>query len=253
MINEKDEYSKVARTYPSLIILAWCFVFLMIIARNNVSELMALYKKYGTFVVGIFENELLIKLAKLIPITALLIAFTNALFFFIKIVIREIGKIFPEAFIAKFWKIPTTRILCNDCTVYTEETKLQIITKIDSVYKKNLLDIDNKSKKNDYYIKEIESAVGLIRESTRDNQILYQFNKTYGFWRNLTGGFVLLLLIISLFGVFDLFDKKIILLYKKQYLSISVLLILHVLFSIFFTMQNGIRYAKQLYTAFLSK
>lgn len=253
MINEKDEYSKVAKTYPSVITLLEVVGLLILLAVNNFEDICKVYAKYSALLNTISENPLFSNIAKILPLAVLLSLCASALFCFIKLVIREIGKIFPELCIAKIWKIPTTRLLCKESNIYSEETKKKIFSKIKTNYNKDLMKIKNKSIKNEMYTKDIDTVISLIREYTRDNEILLQYNRIYGFWRNFTGGQLLLFLFICVIRIFDLCCSQIMLISCKQFLVIENSLILLILISFFATFQNGIRYAKQLYTAFLSK
>lgn len=253
MINEKDEYSKVARTYPSVLTLLGFAGILIIVVINNFEKIFKSYEKYSAFLITISENRLFTIIAKIIPLAVLLSLCASALFYFIKLVIREIGKIFPESFIKKIWKIPTTRLLCKESTVYSDETKRQIFSEIKTDYHKDFTKIKNKSIKNEIYTKNIDTVISLIREHTRDNEILLQYNRIYGFWRNFTGGQLLLFLFVCIIRILGLCCARILLITCKQFLGIESLLILLILISTFATFRNGIRYAKQLYTAFLSK
>lgn len=251
MINEKDEYSKVARTYPSVLTLLGFAGVSIIVVINNFEKISKLYEKYSAFLITISENSLFTIIAKIISLTVLLSLCTSALFCFIKIVIREIGKIFPESCIEKIWKMPTTRLLCKESTIYSDETKKEIFSKIKTDYNKDLIKIKNKSIKNETYTKDIDTVISLIRELTRDNEILLQYNRLYGFWRNFTGGQLLLFLFVCFIRILGFCCARILLISCKQFLVIESSLILLILISFFATFQNGIRYAKQLYTAFL--
>lgn len=253
MINEKDRYSKVARTYPSVITLLEFVGLLILLAINSFENLSKVYAKYSVFLITISENPLFSIIAKIIPLAVLLSLCASALFCFIKLVIREIGKIFPESCIVKIWKMPTTRLLCKESTIYSDETKKKIFSKIKTDYNKDLIKIKNKSIKNETYTKDIDTVISLIREHTRDNEILLQYNRIYGFWRNFTGGQFLLFLFVCAIRILGLCCVRILLISCKQFLVIECSLILLILISFFATFQNGIRYAKQLYTAFLSK
>lgn len=253
MIQEKDNYSKIARTYPAVISLVVFLVMILIIACNNIESILLLYQKYGSLLIKISENPLFLKFAKIVPITVVFVSILHALFLLQKLFIRDVSKFFPEKLINTIWGIPTTRLLCVENRTYSEEQIKLIFAKLQNRHQIDLSGFENKSLSNFDYVREVENAISLIREDTRDNYILFCNNRIYGFWRNLCGGFLLNLILLLILKICDLFCSSCTIYTFSQFFIVFVFLALFIVVSFALTFKNGLVYAKQLYTAFLSE
>ncbi len=249
---KEDNYSKVARTYPTVITTISLFAIFLMIFNNSVFVLQKI-KEYEE-ILQIFSANIIYKyLAKILPLGLITSISFASLFTFVKLLIRDIGKIFPEGFIKHLFSMPTTQLLFTSNQTFSDSHKKQIFDKIKEKFKIDLEGINNKTKNNHNYLSEVDEAVALIREKTRDNDVLFDFNKIYGFWRNLTGGLFLDIIILLFLLIIDICLKNIYFLTAYQYSFCFIVLINFDFISFALTVKNGLRYAKRLYTVFLEK
>ena len=82
---------------------------------------------------------------------------------------------------------PTTKLLYNNDSTYTEERKAEIRKKIKSKKNIDLQKYKPKTYRNKKYVKRVDEAVVWLLDVTRFDDILFEYNCMYGFWRNLTG------------------------------------------------------------------
>ena len=94
----------------------------------------------------------------------------------------------------------------------------------------------------------IADAVKRIREKTRDNLILFNYNCDYGFIRNLMGANVWAIIIIIALWIFNLYNPYI---SNKIIIGIIVFILLSYPLSFIILKHKGREYARQLFTAFL--
>mgnify|MGYP003563686866 FL=1 len=122
-----------------------------------------------------------------------------ALFFLLRFLLRDISKFYPEKILFCDRLKPTTRILYSTDDTYSEEQKKEIRKKI--MVKKNI-DLQKyklKTFKNKKYVKRVDEAVTWRLDVTRFDDLLFEYNCIYGFWRNLTGALLVDALLI--FGI----------------------------------------------------
>ena len=250
---EKKEYDKTARTYPAVIVLGVIIIAITVIIYNNREIILQKLSIYDKFILKFSSSTIFLTIAKIIPLGLCATIIIKAFFCFIQLLIRDIGKIFPEAFINYFFCLPTTQLLLSNNDKYSDTYKNQIFIKIKASFNIDLKKTHNKTRKNKKYLKEINEAVALIREKTRDNYILLNYNKAYGFWRNLTGGVLFIIILVLILLFFDFLTINLYFLSFTQYLFFIIGLILIDLICFFLTLGNGFDYAKQLYSAFLEK
>lgn len=228
---ERDKkYNLWARKYPAYI----CLSFLVVVFL---------------FYIGNTRNEALDNVKYIFNTLLSLGTIAPALFFFYTFLIRDIAKMFPEDFL--YWEFykPTTGMLFEQNRSFSENNKKKIKEKINSNYGINLDEIPSgANKKNKKYCQEVNEVVYRIRENTRHSHILFEFNCIYGFYRNLSGGLLLdLIIIIVLLGVNRLFGLN-----MSVFLGfMGLLLIFLIIICLCFTWKNGIRYAKRLYIVYL--
>lgn len=172
-----------------------------------------------------------------------------SLFFLYMFLLRDIAKVFPES-ILKLYHYPTTYFLCDESNTFTSTCKDNIKQKIKSELNIDLYKMNNHSIKNKDYTQRINEAIDLIRERTRTNHILFEFNCIYGFYRNLAAGLFIdfIILIVAKYTIIFYVED-----YEKIVNGMLVCTIIVFLSSMILSFVNGKRYAKQLYNVFLFK
>lgn len=249
---KEDNYSKTARTYPA-VITTFSFVIIIIMISNNSVFILQKIKEFEG-ILQIFSANIIFRfLAKILPWGLIASISFASLFMFVKLLIRDIGKLFPEDFVKNLFSMPTTQLLFINNKTFSDSYKKQIFDKVKEEFKIDLKEIGNKTKNNQNYLIEVDEAVALIRERTRGNDILFDFNKIYGFWRNLTGGLFLDIIILLFLLIIDFCLKNVCFLTAYQYRYCFIVLITFDFISFALTVKNGFRYAKQLYFVFLEK
>lgn len=231
---ERDKkYNSWARRQPAYISLVVPFIFILI-----------------------YYNENQEKLSDVKYVVSLLLSLTGivtSLFFFLSFFIRDMAKFIPEKLLWCISGTPTTNLLYDDFHLFTVSRKKDIRRKIKDRLAIDLESISDKSKKNEEYKKRVNEAVGRIREVTRPNAILFEYECIYGFYRNMAAAFLL----DDLFIVFPIYMYCIYYPDTLPYDSgnlifIGGVLIVLMILCIILTYINGVRYAKRLYVSFLS-
>lgn len=177
----------------------------------------------------------------------------SALFFFLTFLIRDIGKFFPEQFLWLLCGIPTTELLYDSNKMFSDSRKSDIRQKVKKSFDIDLLSQTDKSKKNKQYKKRVQEAVERIRETTRGNAILFEYECIYGFYRNITAAFLidLLLMVLPLYCYLthhNMIEANQIVLFK---MAIAFLVVLTAI-CLILTAVNANRYARRLYVSFLN-
>lgn len=172
-----------------------------------------------------------------------LVFITPALFFLYRFILRDISKMIIEKVLFDIFGSPTTKLMLSDNSAFTNERKQKIKCLIDRKFGINL----DESHSN--YKQRVDESVSLIREETRSNAILFEYNYIYGFYRNLSAG-ILLNIIFSV--VLLLLNNLCGYAYKDILVISTILLIIFFLLVIWFAYSAGMTYAKRLYTVFIS-
>lgn len=172
---------------------------------------------------------------------------TPALLFFYQSSIREISVLIVEKPMFIILGRPAANLMMKRCCILSEQRKERILKKakeedIDAIY------TDGDTPKG-YFARRKAAceAFEKIREICRENPIVFEFNCTYGFFRNLCGGLIVDLLIC--WGLCILNGKEqlgIENLINGSAWVIGALLI----FCLVCTYYSAIRYAKRVYVIF---
>lgn len=170
------KYNRQAREYPTYI----CLVFPLIIFLYVMANL----DKQGQNTIQWFITKALLWGAAIFP----------ALFFLLKMLIRNISKLLVDNVLFAWCICPhyMYRILLNKGKGISEASW----EKIKTVYEKKKLDISESDENQKKKI--IIDVVSDIKNSTREDNIVFEYNFIYGFYRNLFGG---LIIIMILFGI----------------------------------------------------
>lgn len=177
-------------------------------------------------------------------------AISTALFFLLRFTLRDISKIYPGMILFCDRLKPTTRLLYSDDTAFTDEKKSDIRKKIKTKKDIDLQKIKVKSYKNKNYVKRVDEAVSWLLDVTRFDDILFEYNCIFGFWRNLSAAFVVDAIIMFCLAVLD---KWFIALPFGSFLVIIgfVVLFISVITSII-AYANGLVFAKKVYDVFIN-
>lgn len=175
---------------------------------------------------------------------------STALFFLLRLSLRDISKLYPGKIIFCDRLKPTTRILYNGDSSYTEEQKNEIRKKIRLKKNIDLQRYRTKTHKNKKYVKRVDEAVAWLLDVTRFDDILFEHNCIFGFWRNLTGALLVdALLILGLAAVHKW-------LYALPFGSglfwIGITIVILVILTTMAAYSNGRTFAKRMYDVFMN-
>ena len=228
----KDPYFYRARLFPALLTSIPLLIF--------VNKIIAI--KYA----GALENIL-----DILPIITHL-GLSAAIIFLLVQINRLVAKeIFQRWFFKDELHMPTTNHLLWNDTHYPFSIKDKIHNKINSKFQIDLATSTEEQQDETNARKLIIAAVSQIKNLLRSNEMLYQHNIEYGFWRNLVGGSlvaILFSLVIVLYG----YQNKLV----DQTTIGTICLIVYflpVILSKMIIQFYGIYYSKILYEQFLSQ
>lgn len=223
-------YRKKARIMPTLIFLA---IPIFVGAAMRIEELLKTWK-WGEALFYAFS----------------LGGIGSAFFLFLRLVIRDLSFIYPGKVLFCNRLKPTKAMLYADDNEFSEDNKIAIRKKIKCKRGIDLQSIKNKTYKNKKYAKRVDEAVNWLLDVTRFDDILFDYNCIYGFYRNLTtamlldGIFLFALAVINIWGIplplgcFFLWG--------------GIICVVISLITTWLAYINGRRYAKRLYNVFLS-
>jgi len=177
-------------------------------------------------------------------------AISAALLFLLRFSLRSIAKFFPERILFCDRLKPTTRILYSSDNTYTEEQKADIRKKILAKKKIDLQKYKPKTYKNKKYVKRIDEAVKWLLDVTRYDEILFEHNYMFGFWRNLTAA---LLVDAILIFVLAFINKWYYSLPLGEYLmGMGIFVLLLAMLVTWVAYCNGKTFAKRMYDVFMN-
>ncbi len=177
-------------------------------------------------------------------------AISAALLFLLRFSLRSIAKFYPERILFCDRLKPTTRILYSSDNTYTEEQKADIRKKILAKKKIDLQKYKPKTYKNKKYVKRIDEAVKWLLDVTRFDEILFEHNYMFGFWRNLTAA---LLVDAILIFVLAFINKWYYSLPLGEYLmGMGIFVLLLAMLVTWVAYCNGKTFAKRMYDVFMN-
>ena len=177
-------------------------------------------------------------------------AISAALLFLLRFSLRSIAKFYPERIIFCDRLKPTTRILYSNDNTYTEEQKTDIRKKILATKKIDLQKYKPKTYKNKKYVKRIDEAVGWLLDVTRFDEILFEHNYMFGFWRNLTAALLVDAILILLLAVINKWYYSLPL--GEYFVGIGILVLLLAMLVTWVAYCNGKTFAKRMYDVFMN-
>ena len=224
------EYNLKARKYPAYLSLA---IPIMLGVAMGVKDMVG---------AGMWIKDL----TSLMSISAI----SAALLFLLRFSLRSIAKFYPERILFCDRLKPTTRILYSSDNTYTEEQKADIRKKILAKKKIDLQKYKPKTYKNKKYVKRIDEAVKWLLDVTRFDEILFEHNYMFGFWRNLTAA---LLVDAILIFVLAFINKWYYSLPLGEYLmGMGIFVLLLAMLVTWVAYCNGKTFAKRMYDVFMN-
>ena len=145
---------------------------------------------------------------------------------------------------------PTTKLLYSNDSTYTEEQKNEIRKKIKSKKNIDLQKYKLKTFRNKKYVKRVDEAVAWLLDITRFDNILFEYNCIYGFWRNLTGA--LLVDALFIFGLAAVNKWFYILPFGSSLVWIGLTVLLLTILTTIVAYSNGLVFAKKVYDVFMN-
>ena len=234
------KYNQWARHYPAIVNLVFPLIVIVY----------AFFDKINV------SNDLAMTVSRIELITKIILVFGSvipALFFFYVFFIRELSMHVVERSLDSIFGKKTINMLKANNHTFSDERKNKIKEKIKSDFGIDIPAEECKRwlfpSKDDFRIKANE-AFDRIRENTRQNPILFEYNCVYGFFRNLSGG-----LLFNLFALFVILILKIE--FKENLQEIIscywYVIPIMLLISLVFIRTSGYTYSKRLFIVFLDQ
>lgn len=229
-----DKYTKYARVYPSLASMIMPIILTTILLLNTPID---------------FLNEYLLveKIISIFIPTAIIYAS-------IGYAARELFRSTSKS-LFQFWlfkedetQMPTTNLLLWSKTTFSEQKMKILRKKIKEDFNIKLLSDMDEQENNTEARRTIVDVVAQIRNATRNEDILLQYNYEFGFCRNYIGGCVYSILFIFLIGIVNYLYGFI-----NNYIVIICLILglIFMLIALFSLKKRGVAYAKQLFAVYI--
>lgn len=173
-----------------------------------------------------------------------------ALFFLLRFTLRDISKIFPEKILFCDRLKPTTRLLYSGDKTFSEEKKANIRKKIKSKKNIDLQKFRVKTYTNKEYVKRVDEAVSWLLDVTRFDDILFEYNWIFGFWRNISAGFLVDSVLVFILSAVN---KWIFVLpFGSSLIWIGIIVFFVAILSAYVAYYNGLIFAKKVYDVFMN-
>ena len=224
------EYNTKARKYPAYLSLA---IPIMLGVAMGVQDMVGA----GIWIKG---------LTYLLSISAI----GAALFFLLRFSFQSIAIFYPERFFFCDRLKPTTRILFSNDKTYTEERKTDIRKRIMAKKNIDLQKYKPKTYKNKKYVKRIDEAVTWLLDVTRFDEILFEQNCLFGFWRNLTAALFVDAILVFVLAVINKWYYVLPL--GKYLVGIGILVLLLTILVTWVAYCNGKTFARRMYDVFMN-
>lgn len=199
---------------------------------------------------GLPDIEIIKGIGKVWSYLISLTVVSSSLFFFYRFLLTDISRFYPGMLLFSKWLKPTTRLLYSTYGFYTEEQKKDIRKKIKDKGHKDLETFKNKTSKNRSYVKRVDEAVSWLLEVTRFDNILFEYNCLYGFYRNLTAGVLVDALLLFFMAIVN--DKCYTLPHGSIYFRTGMVLLIITIVLTALSYMRGMIFAKKMYSVFLN-
>lgn len=224
------QYNNWARKYPSYISLIIPIILGISIGVDDYME----SKVWGRAIIYIMSIS----------------TFSTALFFLLRFTLRDISKFYPGMIIFCDRLKPTSRILYSNDSSYSEVQKTEIRKKIKLTKNIDLLKYKTKTYKNKKYVKRVDEAVAWLLDVTRFDDILFEQNCLYGFWRNLTAALLVDAILVFTMAAINKWYYALPL--GDHFVRIGLLLLLLTIPVTWVAYRNGRTFAKRMYDVFMN-
>lgn len=175
---------------------------------------------------------------------------SSALFFMLRLMLRDIALFYPGKILFCDRLKPTTSMLYAADNEFTEENKISIRKKIKSKKGIDLQSIKNKTYKNKNYVNRVDEAVSWLLDVTRFDDILFDYNCIFGFYRNLTAAILLDSFVFFALAAINKWGMTLPL--GRYFIWGGIGCVLISLITTYLAYTNGRRFAKRLYNVFLN-
>lgn len=228
--DERDKkYNLWARKMPTVICLVFPFSIFMVIAfsQDNITK-----------------DEMMWYMTKTIAWGG---AVFTSLLFLMKAIIRDLSAILADnVFFNKFYRHFMYQILLKRGKGISAASYDKIVE-----YQKNKrgICIEDQGVDEEEKLKRVEDIVCNIKNMTRDDNIVFEYNCFYGFYRNLLGGSIIsgFLVYVSSHMFNEFIARTNISITDYLYPSICIIFIISVIFMYY----SDYKYAKKMYAAYL--
>lgn len=221
------KYNELARRNPAIVSIVFPLLVALYFYQENTAELDKV-----RYVVGI-----LFSFGAIIP----------ALLFFLQSSIREISVLFVEKPLFAIFGRPAVNLMKENNGSLSQQRKERIVEKVKAAGIEIVYANGNTLKDRKTRYKSTREAFEKIREDCRESSIVFDFNCTYGFFRNLSGGLIVDLLICT--GVAIVNCRQQLGIEDKINISFLVLGSLF-LFCVICAYFAAVRYAKRVYVLY---
>lgn len=225
--NRDRKYNEWARRNPAIVSIVYPLLVAIYFFQEYTAEL-----NNVRYVVGV-----VLSFGAIIP----------ALLFFYQSSIREISVLIVEKPMFFIFGRPAVNLMKKRSRILSEQRKKRILKKANEAKIAAIYSDGDRPK--DYFArrKVAREAFERIRETCRENPVVFEFNCTYGFFRNLCGGLVVDMLIC--WGLCILNCKKQLGIDSLINVSAWVIGVL-LLFCLVCTYYSAMRYAKRVYVIY---
>lgn len=223
-------YNKMARKYPAYLSLAIPIVLGVAMGVKDMTRV-SVWLKALTYLLSIS-------------------AISAALLFLLRFSLQFLAKFYPERLLFCDRLKPTNSLLYSNDHTYTEEQKIEIRKKIMAHKKIDLGKYKPKTYKNKNYVRRLDEAVRWLLDVTRFDEILFEQNCLYGFWRNLTAA--LLVDAILVFAMAAINKWYFALPLGEHLVTIGLLILSLTIPVAWVAYSNGRTFAKRMYDVFMN-
>ena len=230
LFSGKDKYNMKARKYPAYLSLAIPIVL--------------------GVTMGVKDMTWASVWAKAIAYLLSISAISAALLFLLRFILQFIAKFYPERLLFCDRLKPTNRILYSNDNTYTEDQKTEIRKKIMVHRKIDLGKYKPKTYKNKKYVKRLDEAVKWLLDVTRFDEILFEQNYLYGFWRNLTAALLVDAVLVFVMAAINKWYYALPL--GEHLVGIGLLILLLTIPAALVAYYNGRTFAKRMYDVFIN-
>lgn len=197
-----------------------------------------------------FFQEYTVELNNVRYIVGVILSFGSivpALFFFYQSSIREISVLLVEWPLFFFFGRPAANLMKKKNCILSAHRKARILKKANEAGIGAIYTDEDKSKGYYERRKIAREAFEKIRETCRENPVVFEFNCTYGFFRNLSGGLIVDLLICGGLAYYNCKHTM----GLDPVIGMSTVIIGALLFfCLICTYYSAVRYAKRVYVLY---